>query len=269
MVISESSSGLISVIIPCYNHGNYLHDAIDSVQRSSYSPIEIIVIDDGSTYNTREVALKLQKRHLNIHYYYQENLGTAAARNLGIKISNGEFILPLDADDRISEQYIEKAANVLKKNDQVKVVYCDAEFFGLKSGHWKLKEFSLKKLALRNMIFSCAMYRKCDYEIAGGYFNGLIHGHEDWDFWISMLKDGGMVHKLNLTGFFYRIHENSRRRTTARKSKKESIEIINQRHYPFLVKYLKGPIRSQKKLTIPINASIRAINLFFSFLKIS
>jgi glycosyltransferase involved in cell wall biosynthesis len=265
--MDKVSKGLVSVIIPCYNHGNYLTEAVNSVLDSTYSPIEIIIVDDGSTDNSDEVGLNLKKLNPNVKYYRQENKGPSAARNQGISKSGGEYILPLDADDKISELYIEKAVEVLKLNDDVKLVYCNAEFFGLKTGRWKLAEFSIRKLALRNMIFSCAMYRKSDYDKSGGYNNELIYGHEDWEFWISLLNGGGHVYKLkDLTGFYYRIHDNSRRRTTARKFKSHAIEIINRKHSLFLQKYLNGPIRTPKEFTIPVNNILKITRLVTNFL---
>ena len=262
MGLTETTKRLVSVIIPCYNHANYLEEAIQSVLNSTYPALEIIVVDDGSTDNSGEIARKIMRSHSNIHYFYQENTGPSAARNQGIRMSKGAFILPLDADDKIAEQYIEKAVDVLTRNDDVKIVYCDAEFFGGRSGPWKLKKFSARRMALRNMIFSCALYRRSDFERSGGYNEDLIHGHEDWDFWIAMIKDGGHAFKLEgFTGFFYRIHDHSRRRSTARDYKYQSFGIIYQRHHAFMVQQLKGPIRNPRMLTIPVNNLLRLIKI--------
>jgi glycosyltransferase involved in cell wall biosynthesis len=86
---------LVSVIIPCYNHGRFLADAIESVRQQRYSPLEIIVVDDGSSDNTREVATRFE----NVKYVYQQNAGLSAARNAGIDASKGSHLVFLDADD--------------------------------------------------------------------------------------------------------------------------------------------------------------------------
>ena len=85
----------ISVVIPCYNHGAYLATAINSVLAQNYQPFEIIVVDDGSTDNTKEVACGFEK----VQYLYQTNQGLSAARNTGIKRSTGDYIIFTDADD--------------------------------------------------------------------------------------------------------------------------------------------------------------------------
>ena len=244
---------LVSVVIPCLNHSAFLLEAINSVLNSTYPHIEIIIVDDGSTDNSGEVAREVMSRHENVFYVYQHNQGPSIARNRGIQEAKGEYILPLDADDKISNQYIEQAFEVLKNDQGIKVVFCKAEFFGRKTGLWKLKEFSLKKLATDNMIFSCAMFRKEDWKNVGGYSTELIGGWEDWEFWISMLKNGGHVHRLDFIGFYYRIHQYSRRKSTTKEIKRLTIDFINRKHRDFMYTQLKGPLRIKRKHSLLIN----------------
>ena len=91
----NESSPLVSVIIPCYNHAHYLPTAIKSVLQQTYSPIEIIVVDDGSTDETKNVSLEYE----SVQYMYQENSGLSTTRNRGIQACKGDYILFLDADD--------------------------------------------------------------------------------------------------------------------------------------------------------------------------
>jgi glycosyltransferase involved in cell wall biosynthesis len=256
----KSDENLVSVIIPCFNHQNYLLEAINSVIQSTYLHFEIIIIDDGSSDNSCEVAKEAMSKHKNIFYYYQTNQGPAVARNRGIQEAKGKYILPLDADDKISADYIEKAFEELNNNQQIKVVYCKAEYFGNRTGLWKLKEFSLKELAVDNMIFSCAMFRKEDWEIVGGYSSELKDGWEDWEFWISMLKNGGQVRCLEFVGFYYRIHQISRRKSTTKKIKRNTINYINRKHHDFLSKHLNGPLRIQRKYSLYINNLLKFFN---------
>ena len=103
---------LVSVIIPSYNHGSYLPDAIKSIQRQSYPHTEIIVVDDGSTDDTKAVAAKCPK----VVYVYQENQGLSAARNTGILKSTGEFLVFLDADDMLYSHAISYNVTYLLSN---------------------------------------------------------------------------------------------------------------------------------------------------------
>ena len=110
--------GLVSVIIPTYNSAQYLADTLNSVYAQTYRPIEIIVIDDGSTDNTK-VIVKQWKANISLnhkfelHYYHQENAGAQVARNLGLKKSRGEYIQFLDSDDLLSASKVSKQVNML------------------------------------------------------------------------------------------------------------------------------------------------------------
>lgn len=245
---------LISIVIPVYNQAQFLGETFDSVIDSSFPRIEIIIVDDGSTDDSAKVALSLKHKYADkVSVILQENSGPSKARNEGIKIARGKYILPLDADDLISPTYIENAVKVLEENPKVKVVYSEAEKFGNKMGKWKLKLFSLKSIALDNMIFVSAFYRKKDWELVGGYDERMTWGWEDWEFWINMLKSGGEVIKLPETGFFYRIRKNSRRKSTNKASKQKTIDLINAKHLDFMTSQISGPLHYQRSLSPLIN----------------
>lgn len=160
---------VVSVIIPAHNAEEYLEETVKSVLNSSYKNIEIIIMDDGSNDKTGEIADSLAKKYLNISSFHQVNKGVAAARNEAIKQSKGKYILPLDADDLISIDYIEKAVTILEENVDVKVVYGNAQFFGNKFGKWDLPDFDINLLARRNIIYVSGIYRRKDYDKTGGY----------------------------------------------------------------------------------------------------
>lgn len=240
---------LISVIIPCYNHQEFIEETVNSVMKSNHSEIEIIVVNDGSTDNSEQVITSLQQRYSNLRYYYQQNAGPAAARNQGIKMAKGKYILPLDADDLISTEYIKEALQLLENDSTIKLVYCEAEFFGEKKGKWHLKTFSHESLAKDNMIFCSAIYRKADWKKVGGYDERMTWGWEDWEFWISLLKNGGKVKKLPFVGFKYRIRKKSRRKSTNKDSKRKTIQLINSKHSEFVYEHLNGPLHYQRSLS--------------------
>jgi glycosyltransferase involved in cell wall biosynthesis len=247
------SKELVSIIVPCYNHAQFIIETLSSVLQSSYTNIEIIIVNDGSTDNSEEIALEFCQIHPNILYLNQKNSGPASARNHGIHNAKGKYILPLDADDIISIDYIEKAVHVFENESDVKLVYCEAEFFGDKMGKWALPKFSLSRLAKDNMIFITAMFKKNDWQNAGGFSDEMTWGWEDWEFWISLLKNGGRVVRLPITGFYYRVRKGSRRKSTNRDAKKKTIELINAKHKGFIYQYLKGPLRFNRSWSRFIN----------------
>ena len=119
----------VSVVIPCFNHGEFLPEAVRSATAIERDDIETIVVDDGSTdERTRKEMDALPAQGIKV--IRQENKGLAAARNAGIAISRGEYILPLDADDRLRSGWIDHGIRILESNPQVGVVYGDAQCFG-------------------------------------------------------------------------------------------------------------------------------------------
>ncbi|MDD2243690.1 MAG: glycosyltransferase family A protein [Dysgonamonadaceae bacterium] len=243
---------VVSVIIPAYNAEKYLEETVKSVLNSSYKSIEIILMDDGSTDKTGEIADSLTKTYLNISSYHQVNKGVSAARNEAIKLSSGKYILPLDADDLISIDYIEKAVTVLENNPDVKVVYGCAQFFGDKFGKWQLPDYDINLLARRNIIYVSGVYRRNDYDNTSGYCEEIA-GLEDWDFWISMLKTGGKVSYIDTECFYYRITQDSKRSKDSKK-KKQIIDMLNVRHKEFFKNHLGGKLHYNRSWSRFLNA---------------
>lgn len=199
----------VSIIVPCYNQGQYLAECLESVAVQNSLDWECIIVNDGSNDNSEEIATQYCQKNSRFKYIFQINRGLSAARNNGIRISAGKYILPLDADDKISADYVNEAVAVLNKFPDVKIVYAAAEYFGSKTGLIELPNFSLEKLASQNLIYCSAFFRKTDFEQYGGYDEQFLHGWEDWDFWLGLLENGGAVVKLPGIHFFYRQKKSS------------------------------------------------------------
>jgi len=238
---------LVSVIIPVYNMEAFLAEAIDSVLASTYPNFEIVIIDDGSTDQSPVIAETYSAKDQRIRFYRQPNRGVSAARNLGLEEARGEFVLPVDADDKISKYYLEAAAKVLIQQPQVKIVTCEYECFGEKQGKGKYRPYHRKLLARKNVINNCSMFRRADALKVGGYSEEII-GREDWELWISVLKNGGEVVHLPEIGFYYRIRSNSKR-ISDRKLKKHIIDVLNRRHKAFFYRELGGKLHYQRSLS--------------------
>lgn len=249
---------LVSVVIPVYNMEEFLEETLDSVLSSDYPNFEVIVMDDGSKDRSLEIAESYKSRYENVRVYTQANSGVATARNHAISKAGGVYILPVDADNRISKELIHSAVDILESDPEVKVVCPRAEFFGDRSGEWVLPPFSLSLLARKNMMDTCAVYRKSEWERIGGYCAEIV-AREDWEFWISMLKDGGKVVKLPEIGLFYRVREQSKR-VIDRLLKKHVIDVLNRRHPDFFERELGGPLRYQRSWSRLINRISRIIH---------
>lgn len=193
---------LISVIVPCYNQAQYLDECLQSVLNQTYTDWECIIVNDGSPDHTEEVAKKWLEKDPRFKYMHKENGGLSSARNAGIREAKGEWILPLDADDKIGNMYLQLAEKEFIKNP--KVVYCEAEFFGIINKKWDLKKYDYNLIKYYNQIFCSAFYKKEDWILVKGYDENLKFGREDWDFWLSILAENSLVIHLDYLGFYYR-----------------------------------------------------------------
>ncbi|CAI2765397.1 glycosyltransferase family 2 protein [Flavobacterium collinsii] len=260
---------IISIVVPCYNQAQYLNEALQSVSDQTYENWECIVINDGSPDNAEEIAEEWIAKDQRFKYYYQKNKGVSSARNLGITNSTGKFILPLDGDDKIAKDYIKQAVEAFENDESLKLVYCKAEKFGDESGIWNLIPFSLKKLALDNMIFCSAIYRKTDWELTGGYDNTMLEGLEDWEFWISLLKNGGNVLCLSTVGFYYRIKLVSRQKKLDATIKEKLFNYLSIKHADFFVEHLGSFVmlnnnlqKERQSFSIKLNSEKFVLDLF-------
>jgi glycosyltransferase involved in cell wall biosynthesis len=198
---------IVSVIVPCYNQAQYLPETLDSLLSQTYSNWECIIVNDGSPDNTEEIAKTFCTKDNRIKYVFQNNGGLSSARNKGIKESTGEYILPLDADDKISERYMELAMQKFKNAPETELVYCRAQLFGNETGEWKLPSYNYELLLIENMIFCSAIFRRSDYNKTDGYDEQMSMGFEDWNFWINLLHPNSIVYQIPEICFYYRVKD--------------------------------------------------------------
>ncbi len=243
----------VSIIVPVYNMEEFLTETLDSIEKAIAPPLtmEVIVINDGSTDGSLALARDYAARHEHIRVLTQPNAGLASARNHAIREATGRYIFPLDADDLLGIGFLEEAVRTLDEHPEVKVVCGSNVFFGAKQGPWRLPRFSRSLLARRNLICASALYRRTDWEQTGGYCEYIVC-YEDWDFWISILKGGGEVVRLQCPAIHYRIRSGSMR-VRGRKQKCEVIDTLNSRHADFFEQVLCGPLHYQRTWSKPLN----------------
>ena len=240
----------VSVIIPCYNQGLYVSEAVDSVLTQTYQDLEIIIVNDGSTDEQTNTLLEVFDRD-KTKVIVTSNQGLAAARNNGISAASGQYILPLDADDRIAPLYIEKAVQLLDSEPDTGIVYCRAMLFGAVESEWVLPVYSLEEMLKDNVIFCSALFRREDWETVGGYDTGMIYGWEDYDFWLSLIERGRTVRQLDSHLFYYRVSPDSMVRTKEKWQKIEMFTRIYHRHQEFIGKNIEVWIGSLVELREP------------------
>jgi glycosyltransferase involved in cell wall biosynthesis len=187
-----------------------LREALASIEEvRNGNVVEVIIVDDGSSEaeTTRILDEVAEAGHCVVP---QPNRGVSAARNAGIRLAKGEFILPLDSDNRLRGVYLNEGVSLLKNNPGIGVIYTDAHYFGERSGRWHVPEFNLLSLIRTNFIDACALYRKKLWEEIGGYDERMpCMGLEDWDFWLRVALHGGSFVHLPKIGFDYRVRSDS------------------------------------------------------------
>ena len=199
----ENQQLAVSVVIPVYNGEKFLDSAIHHVKNQNYHPIEIIVIDDGSTDKTAEIAAKFKD---SIRYVYQENSGPAAARNHGIKIAKGYAIAFLDVDDLWSEDKLKLQANYLAANPAIEIVQGLIQQVKLSqqitdgeaTGEAAYKPYNYINLG-------SALYRKSVFDRVG-LFDETLKFAEDVDWFIRAWENQIEKVVLERVTLFYRLH---------------------------------------------------------------
>lgn len=260
----------VSVIIPCYNLGKYINEAINSVFNQTFQDFEIIVVNDGSTEaETNQILDRLDRSRIQV--ITTENQGLASARNNGIAAAAGDYILPLDADDKIAPTYLEKAVRILEQNENVGIVYCEAEFFGRETFKWDLPDYKLSRILIDNLIFACAFFRRADWKRVGGYKKTMIYGWEDYDFWLSIIELKREVYRIPETLFYYRKRADSMAHVMTREhlyysygeivKNHKNLYLDNVQHIFGYIYSLRDAIIEKEKERISKDTSVHNLNL--------
>lgn len=207
----DRSEIVVSVVIPCYNQGEYILEAISSVEACQERIYEILIVNDCSTENLTIKVLNYLRDNGYLVIDHQSNQGLAEARNTGVMKARGRYILPLDSDNKIRPEYLTKAIEILDKYPEIGIVYGNPEYFGERTGVWEVPEFNINKIAARNYIDACAIYRKQVWQECGGYDPKIPDklGYEDWDFWLGAAENGWQFYHVNEVLFDYRVRGDS------------------------------------------------------------
>lgn len=220
---------LISVVIPCFNDAKYIEQSVLSALNQTYPNIEVIVVDDGSDAATKAALRKIESKVTKL--ITQENQGQSTARNVGIREAKGDYILTLDSDDYFEATFCEKAMEIIINNNKIKLVTCQANLFFEDGSSYV---FIPKGGSIANFLFSSdalgtSMFKKIDWNDCGGYDERMRLGLEDWEFFIRLLKNGGLVEVIQQPLYNYRKRSNSTT-SIANINKYKILSYIYQKH---------------------------------------
>ena len=201
----------VSVIIPCYGQAEFLGDAVASVVAQTWTDWEIVIVDDGSTDDTAQTARRLieQHPHHHIRLLSQPNQGVSVARNNGIAMSTGRYILPLDADDMLQPLMLERTVALLEANRSVSIAYTDWQVIGATSSILHAGPWERISMCVGNRIPYCSLYRRGVWALTDGY-NPKQELWEDYDFWLACLEKGVQGERVAEPLFLYRARPGTR-----------------------------------------------------------
>lgn len=201
---------LVSVIITCYNYGDYVADAIESVLNQTYTKIELIVIDDGSTDSSQKVIEKY-KDNPKVRIVSRKNKGVIYTRNQGVRLSTGVYVMQLDADDTLEPTYVEECVQKAEQ-EKLDIVYTQTRIFGRVEFVSEHPKFNLERLKHHGYIHASSLVRKARMkeDPYDTYLDKL--GNEDWDMFLDMCLDGSKAGLINKPLLNYRKHVNRKSR---------------------------------------------------------
>jgi len=199
---------LVSVVITCYNYEKYVGESIESVLNQDYENIELIIINDGST-DGSDFVIRSYKKDNQLTYISRANKGIVATRNQALSIFKGDYLLQLDADDTIPQNYVSDLVRTALE-DNAGLVYTDYLAFGAFQDASSFPEYNYEMLKNGNYIhISCLLSRGA---ITGRSFDENLSkmSHEDWDFFLGICSSGVRAVKCSTVKLNYRMHESSR-----------------------------------------------------------
>ncbi len=195
----------VSVIIPCYNQGAFIRDALMSVFEQSVDDLEVVIVDDGSDDGTTSGILD-RLRSPRITIIRQDNRGLPAARNAGIEAARGSLVVTLDADDELRPSFVSTLGAALENDPDAAYAHCWAELFGDTHMMWATRPYNPYQLMLSNSVVGCVLMRREACLSVGGYDASMTHGNEDWDLWIRLMAAGFGAVQVREPLFRYRKH---------------------------------------------------------------
>ncbi|MDD5555835.1 MAG: glycosyltransferase family A protein [bacterium] len=237
----------VSVIIPCFNLGRYLDEAVGSVLAQTMRDFEIIVVNPGST-DEETNALLADYRRPKTRVVATERKRAGAARNHGISLSSGEYVCCLDPDDLLEPACLEKTGAVMNGDPGVGIVTFWYTFFGDKPGTVDPDSATLADFLVDNRACTASLFRRKAWEEVGGY-DETLPGYEDWDFWIGILERGYRAHVLEEFLFRYRIREGGKHhRSNSPEYRGEIMDRIIARHAASFREHALEVIRGKDRL---------------------
>ncbi|MEX2322683.1 MAG: glycosyltransferase [Acidimicrobiia bacterium] len=243
----DESGPTISVVIPCFDQGQWVTDAVVSVFEQEHRSWEVILVDDGSTDPDTIAILDDLARWPRVRSIRQDNRGLSSARNVGMEAARGEYLIPLDADDEITPRFMADLLGRLEANPRAAFAHCWAELFGDVHALWATRPPNPYWERCSNSVVGCVLMRREAWKAVGGYDETMRDGNEDWELWVRLAAAGWEQVRVMEPLFRYRKHGETMSVATESQFERGRAQIV-ERH-PDL--YTAEALRSLKQRWYP------------------
>lgn len=234
-LLTKPSEGFddLTIIVPCYNYSAYVCEALDSIELQSKMPTEVIIINDGSTDNSKEVIEKYLAKHakspIKYRFIDKSNEGVIATKNLALTEVSTNYMMFLDADDMLDKNYVEKTLKTIRY-DNSDIVYTDMEMFGSISTVQKTRPFSKYLIRSVNFIHNSSLMRTEVFKQVGGYKQKMSIGFEDWELYLSISEITDKFSYIPEPLLRYRRHDNASRDISAQSKLPQVVANLEELH---------------------------------------
>ena len=249
----------VSVLLPCFNHGAFIDESLNSVLAQTCQDFEVVIVDDGST--DPETVEKLSSCSLpRVRVLRTENRGLPAARNHAARHASGAVYCALDADDRLAPTWFEKALRVLDEQPSVSFVSHWLETFGDERWTWTPAQCDLPALLARNAVNGAALVRREAFEAAGGYDESMREGCEDWDFWLRLVESGRAGWIVPEVLFYYRRRADSMSRMMLQEAAyRRPLDVLVAKHASFYRTHIVDVILAKEREALHLAREVAAM----------
>ena len=200
----------VTVIISNYNNGKYIEEAVRSVFEQTFDSWQVIIIDDtNGNDNVRDYLEYYLNTSSRIFLFKTDDIGLSSLRNFGASKSQGNYLLFMDADDKIHRDFLKKAVEVLDNNTEISIAYSDTRHFDGADTCWIQPEYHFYSLLSSNYICSCSLIRRSSFDAVGGFDKDNFNYWEDYEFWIALGAKGFYGKHIPEKLFYYRVHPES------------------------------------------------------------
>jgi len=225
----------VSLVVPCFSYAHYLKECLDSILSQTYPAHEIIVVSDGSP--DIEDMKRVLADYPTVILVEKENGGLSSARNAGIKVATGNYIMCLDSDDKLVPGALEAHVGLIK--DDMTIAQCGLMEFGERHVINIPAEASMRKILKSNTIYCNALYPRKAWVESGGYDESEIMraGLEDWEYWIRLLALGYKVKTSDFIALRYRCHEGQMTQATTHPQWDKITAYMTEKHKELYQEY--------------------------------